>query len=74
MAKRTTQKSKVKKWLKTGKSITPLEALRWFGCMRLSAIIYDLRYEDEMYIVTKIVEVKTRYGNSHVAEYKLEGS
>ena len=70
MKKKETQRKKVKKWLKAGKRITPLEALRWFGCMRLSAVIHSLRHEDDMYIVTKIVKVKTRYGSSHVAQYR----
>ena len=39
------QKEKVKKYLKEGHSITALEALNYFGAMRLSAIIYDLRRE-----------------------------
>jgi hypothetical protein len=29
--------------MKTGKTITPLQALQWFGCMRLAARIRDLR-------------------------------
>lgn len=30
-------------YLKTGKILTPLEALDMFGCLRLSARIYDLK-------------------------------
>lgn len=41
-------------------SITPLEALTAFGCMRLSAVIFDLR--DEGYgIVTDINDGKKKY-------------
>ena len=29
--------------MKTGKTITPLQAFQWFGCMRLAARIRDLR-------------------------------
>lgn len=36
------QTSKVLAWLKSGKSITPLEALNEFNCMRLQARIYDI--------------------------------
>ena len=30
-------------YLQSGKSITPIEALKEFGCFRLSARIFDLR-------------------------------
>lgn len=30
-------------WLKSGRELTPLDALNTFGCFRLSARIYDLR-------------------------------
>ena len=30
-------------YMKSGKSITPLEALNLFGCLRLSGRIFDLR-------------------------------
>ena len=40
-----TQKSVVRQHLLDGKSITPLEALRLCGSLRLSAIIFDLREE-----------------------------
>lgn len=45
----------IKTWLLEGKSITPIEALREFGCFRLSAVIYVLKYEDNMNIKTEIV-------------------
>ena len=38
-----TQERAVLDYLLAGHSITPLEALQKFGCLRLSAIIYDLR-------------------------------
>jgi hypothetical protein len=38
-----TQTRSILKHLKAGKSITPLTALTRFGCMRLSARIYDIR-------------------------------
>ena len=41
----TSQKAQVRHHLLQGKSITPLEALRLVGSLRLSAIIYDLREE-----------------------------
>lgn len=37
------QNSLIKKWLKAGKTLTSLEALNLFGCMRLASRIHDLR-------------------------------
>lgn len=39
------QKAKILNHLKHGHSITPLVALSEYGCMRLSARIYDLKDE-----------------------------
>lgn len=38
-----TQTQRILIYLKTGKSLTPLEALQKFGCLRLAARISDLR-------------------------------
>lgn len=46
-----TQNELILQLLKSGKSITPMQALREFGCFRLSARIYDLKrmgYEIKM--------------------------
>jgi hypothetical protein len=53
--------------METHGSITPLEALRLYGCFRLSARIYNLRDEGHN-IKTDIIE---RNGK-HVARYSLE--
>ena len=47
-----TQNEQILDYLKSGKSITPLEALEKFGCFRLSARIFNLR-EDGYNIITK---------------------
>ena len=36
------QEKKILQWLTNGGTLTPLEALRKFGCLRLGARIYDL--------------------------------
>lgn len=52
-------------------SITPLEAERHIGCMRLGARIWDLR-NDGYNIVSEIVEVETRNGGkARVARYRM---
>jgi hypothetical protein len=37
------QNLQILNYLKTGKTITPLQALQMFGCFRLAARIYDLK-------------------------------
>ena len=39
------QRDRVKMHLRTERSITPIEALRLFGCFRLGGIIFRLRRE-----------------------------
>jgi len=66
--KRRTQKDKIKEWLESGRSITPIEALEMFGSFRLGAIIFTLR-EEGMPIKTEFVtnRYKTKF-----AKYTLE--
>lgn len=47
-----TQLSVVRAHLLSGKSITPIDALRMCGCFRLSAIIYILRHDEGLPIIT----------------------
>lgn len=60
------QKQQIAKYLSKGKSITPIDALKKFGCFRLAARIADLRNEG-VNIATKIV---TKEGKSY-ASYRL---
>lgn len=64
--KKETQKDKVIKWLKSGRTLTPLEALQNGMGMRLGAIIYTLRHEEEMNIINL-----NKTGGDRYAEYKL---
>lgn len=43
MEKQGTQEKRILEYMKQGHSITPLDALHQFGCLRLGARIYDLR-------------------------------
>ena len=61
------QANEILAWLKTGKSISPLEALERFGCFRLGGRIYDLKKLGHP-IITTIVE---RNGK-RFASYSLE--
>ena len=56
MATKTeSQNKQIKAWLESGRSITPIEALVKFSCMRLGSRIFDLR-EAGMPIKTEMIE------------------
>lgn len=57
-----TQKEAVLKYIKKHGSITPKEAVNKLGIYRLGGIIYFLRQEDGVEIVTKNISEKNRYG------------
>lgn len=62
-----TQCNRILAHLKKGLSITSLEALNLYGCMRLASRISDLRKRGENIVVNR---VKTTNGKS-VAQYHL---
>jgi hypothetical protein len=68
------QKSKIMKWLDSGNSITPIEALEMFGCFRLAAIIHSIKHQEKEFmenreLITSMVTNKfgVKYGS-----YKLK--
>lgn len=63
----TTQCNRILDHMKKGLTITSLEALQMFGCMRLASRIHDLRERGENIIVER---VNLPNGKS-VAQYKL---
>ena len=66
-----TQKEYIIKWLEEYGSITPLDALREFGIMRLAPRISELK-EMGYNIITKIKISKNRYNKPiHYARYEL---
>ena len=71
MAKKTTQKDRVLRYLKENGSITPMDALREFGIMRLAAVIFELR-ADKNNIITEPETRVNRYGDVVTyARYRL---
>ena len=62
----TTQNDQILNYLQAGNRLTPLGALRLFGCFRLSARIYDLRKNYDIIKETKQIGKKT------VAEYYIK--
>ena len=61
------QCSDILTYLQSGRSLTPLEALDLFGCMRLGARIWELKGEGYD-IESHTLEV----GGKHVAVYSLK--
>ena len=63
-----TQDEMILSALKAGNKLTPEDALRRFGCMRLAARINDLRGQGHR-IEAEMVDVPTREGTAKVARY-----
>lgn len=67
-----TQSERILDYIIQHGSITPLEAMRDIGCMRLAARIADLKKQGHP-IVSETVAVENRYGEKcHVKSYRLE--
>lgn len=72
MEAKMTQMNMIRRHLKEGRPIDPMEALREYGCYRLGAIIFNLRQEG-LQISTELQFHKNKYGHTtHYAIYKLE--
>jgi hypothetical protein len=64
------QRERICRHLDAGGSLTPLEALRMFGCMRLGARVYDLQRQGYP-VVTEMVRLAN---GKRVARYRKAGS
>jgi hypothetical protein len=62
------QNEQIKNHLESGKTLTALQALRKFNCLRLSGRIYDLSHDFGMPIKSEMVNVQGK----RVARYSLE--
>lgn len=66
------QHARVREHLLSGKSLTPLEALRLYGCMRLAAIVLRLRKKERLNIVCEMMSETTDEGAKQWARYYLD--
>lgn len=67
-----TQSEKIMNYMERYGSITQIDALREFGCMRLASRISDLR-RDGIRIKSEMVKAKNRFGEPiSFARYSLE--
>lgn len=73
MADIKSQRDAVLNHLKIEGSITSMEAFQMYGVTRLSAIIFNLRYKDGLWIETHMETCKNRFGHStEYARYILK--
>jgi hypothetical protein len=63
----STQISQIEQHLRSGKSITALQALKLYGCLRLGARIYDLKDKG-----LDIEKVMVKKGVKSFAKYTLK--
>lgn len=56
------QTKRIKEWLKSGKSLTSMQAFEMWGCTRLSDKVFRLRKKG-MDIDTVMVDTVTRFGD-----------
>lgn len=72
-ARKQPQTQKILAYMERFGSITPLDALREFGCMRLGARIWDLKH-DGVAIRTETEQNVNAFGETvRYARYRLEG-
>lgn len=67
----TPQTKRVANYLAKHRKITPLEAWRKLGIYRLGARIFELRRFYGLTITKTMKRVRTREGETRVAEYRL---
>ena len=71
---RTTHADRIEQYIREHGSITSWEAIKEFGITRLSAVIYNLRYERNLDIETRYETMKNRYGDKVTfARYVYKG-
>ena len=64
------QQNQILKWLQEGNSLTALEALKKFNCLRLAARCSDLKHLEKIDIVTEMIYdpvTEKRYASYRIA-------
>jgi len=65
------QNERIKKYLQSGRTLTPLDGLHLFNCFRLGARIHDLKNEG-IDIETTMIPVTSDGKTKYVAQYKIK--
>ena len=63
-----TQNQEILRYLRRGRSLTPLSALNLFGCLRLGARVHDLKRQG-VKIKTQMVSLSS---SKRIAQYAIE--
>lgn len=63
-----TTKEQVLSHLRSGRTLTPLDALKMFNTMSLAEIVHSLRHEENIDVKTTIMYS----GKKHFASYSIE--
>ena len=66
-----TQHERVREHLLSGQSLTQLEALRLYGCLRLAAIVFRLRKREGLNIVSDTESAESAEGAKQWARYRV---
>ena len=64
------QKSDILAHLSAGHQLTPIDALKLFGCFRLGARIYDLKQDGHMIYTTMVERGKKRFARYTLIKQK----
>lgn len=64
------QNARIRKYLESGKSLTPLDALYQFNCFRLGARIHNLKKQG-MKIKSELVEITSEGKKKRVSRYSI---
>jgi hypothetical protein len=66
------QEAKILAWMKQGKYLTPMVALKEFGCFRLGARLFNLKrdHKDLIFVTDMVTDEKTE---KRYASYRIEG-
>lgn len=67
------KKEKVLNHLKSGKSITSIEAIELYGATRLSAIIFKLKRDGYLFRTENVTFIDRFGSKSHYSKYTLVG-
>jgi hypothetical protein len=67
-----TQKEMIFNYLMTGARLDPINALRWFGCYKLSTRCGEIERETGIRIDREWKQVKSRFGVKEFKEYFIK--
>ena len=70
--KTQTQKEMIFNHLVEGLRITPLEALKWFGCFRLADVIYKIEKQTGIIVDRKLIGRRSVYGVKYFSQYWIK--